>query len=66
MDIKEFQDRRAKLELDLSVATEKLISDFENETKAQVTNISTDIYQVGGMGEPTRSIVGKTSVDLHI
>lgn len=66
MDIKELQARRAKLERDISATTQNLINEFEAETAVQVTGIRTDIHQVGAMGEPIRSIIGGTSVDLDI
>lgn len=66
MNIKELKARREQLECDISATTQKLISDFETETAVQVTGIRTDIHQIGAMGEPIRSIIGGTSVDLYI
>lgn len=66
MDIKELQARRTKLERDISAATQKLISEFENETTLQVTDIKTDIHRDEAMGQPVRFVVGGTKVDLDI
>lgn len=66
MDIKELQARRAKLERDISAATQNLINEFEVETTVQVTSTRTDIHRTEAMGEPARFIVGGTEVDLNI
>ncbi len=66
MDVKEFKDRRKKLEADIASVTQELVSDFQNETGAKIIIVSVDLHDAGALGEPGRSIVTGASVTIGI
>ena len=64
MDIKDFKDRRKKLEADIASAAQNLISDFQDETGAKVVVVSVDLYDGDAVGRPRSSIVTGASVTI--
>lgn len=66
MDIKELQARRDKLESDLYAANSKLISDFQDETGIDVSNVSIWLSKLETIGAPDRHIITNASVDIEI
>lgn len=66
MDIKELQARRDKLERDLYTANSKLISDFQDETGIDVSDVSIWLSKLETIGAPDKHIVMSASVDIEI
>lgn len=66
MDIKELQARRDKLERDLYTANSKLISDFQDETGIDVSDVSIYLSKLETIGAPDKHIVMNVSVDIEI
>lgn len=66
MDIKEFKEKRAQLERDLSAAAQRLIDDFQDKTELKVNRVDINLYDVDTIEAPSRSIVGEVGVSIDI
>lgn len=66
MDIKTAQERRSKLERDISQSITELVRDFNEDTGIGIKDISLSTSEVTAMGDRIKSYLYEVEINLDI